>query len=105
VVSWSLLTAHTTPAIALQLMRGSYNGQQRPLTSKKDTKFHIICVRILFSENTNNLVRKTKSEPGVLLEFLQAAREGSKVGKVKLLYICLKDFTNHDLVKVALASM
>jgi hypothetical protein len=39
VVSWSLLTAHTTPAIALQLMRGSYNGQQRPLTSKKDTKY------------------------------------------------------------------
>ena len=37
-VSWSLLTVHMTPAIALQLMRGLYNGQQRPLTSKKDTK-------------------------------------------------------------------
>jgi len=37
-VSWLLLTVHTTPAIALQLMCGSYNGQQRPLTSKKDTK-------------------------------------------------------------------
>jgi len=84
VVSWSLLTAHTTPAIALQLMRGSYNGQQRPLTSKKDTKFHSVCVRILFSGNTNNLVRKTKFEPGVFLEFLQDAREGGRVGKVIL---------------------
>jgi len=37
-VSWSLLTVHTTHAIALQLMRKLYNGQQRPLTSKKDTK-------------------------------------------------------------------
>jgi len=78
VVSWSLLTAHTTPAIALQLMRGSYNGQQRPLTSKKDTKFHIVCVRILFSGNTNNLVRKTKSKPGVLLEFLQGAEKAAR---------------------------
>jgi len=26
------------PGIALQLMRGLYNSQQRPLTSKKDTK-------------------------------------------------------------------
>jgi len=73
VVSWSLLTAHTTPAIALRLMRGSYNGQQRPLTSKKDTKFHIVCSRILFSVKTNNLVRKTKSGPRILLEFLQGA--------------------------------
>jgi len=73
VVLWSLLTAHTTPAIALQLMRKSYNGQQRSLTSKKDTKFHIVCVQILFSGNTNNLVRKTKSKPEVLLEFLQGA--------------------------------
>ena len=38
-VSWSLLTVHITPAIALQLMRGLYNGQQRPLTSKKTPKF------------------------------------------------------------------
>jgi len=30
VVSRSLLTVHTNRAIALQLMRGSYNGQQRP---------------------------------------------------------------------------
>jgi len=37
-MSWSLLTVHMTPAIALQLMRGSYNGQQGPLTSKQDTK-------------------------------------------------------------------
>jgi len=29
------------PAIALQLVWGSYNGQQRPFTSKKDTKKHI----------------------------------------------------------------
>jgi len=38
VVSWSPSTVHTTPAIALQLMWGLYSGQQRPLTSKKDTK-------------------------------------------------------------------
>jgi len=82
VVSWSLLTAHTTPAIALQLMRGSYGDQQRLLTSKKDTKFHSVCVQILFSGNTNNLVRKKKSESGVFLKFLQGAREGSRVGKV-----------------------
>jgi len=42
-VSWSLLTVHMTPAIALQLMRGLYNGQQRPLTSKKDTKIPFRC--------------------------------------------------------------
>ena len=78
-VSWSLLTAHTTPAIALQLMRGSYNGQQRPLTSKKDRNIHIVFVWNLFFGNTNNLVRKTKSRPGVLLEFLQGAREGNIV--------------------------
>jgi len=29
-VSQSLLTVHTNPEIALQLMRGSYNGQHRP---------------------------------------------------------------------------
>jgi len=85
VVSWSLLTVHTTPTIALQLMWRSYNGQQRPLTSKKDTKFHIVGVRILFSGNTNNLVQKTKSESGVFLEFLQGAREGSRVEKVMYL--------------------
>jgi hypothetical protein len=33
-----LLTVHMNPAIAFQLVWGSYNGQQRPLTSKKDTK-------------------------------------------------------------------
>ena len=31
VVSWSLLTVHITPTIALQLMQGLYNGQQRDL--------------------------------------------------------------------------
>jgi len=83
-VSWSLLTVHTTPAIALQLMRGSYNGQQRPLTSKKEIKFHSVCFRILVFGNSNNPVRKKKSGPGVLLKFLQGTREGSRVGKVKL---------------------
>jgi len=38
VVSWSLLAVYTTPAIALQLMWGSHNDQQRLLTSNKDTK-------------------------------------------------------------------
>ena len=41
VVSWSLLIVHMNPAIALQLVWGSYNGQQKLLTSKKDTKKHI----------------------------------------------------------------
>jgi len=77
VVSWSLLTVHTTSAIAFQLMRGSYNGQQRPLTSKENTQFHSVIVRVLFSRNTNNLVWKTKSGPGVLLELLQGARESN----------------------------
>ena len=82
VVSWSLMTVHTTPAIALQLMWGSYNGQQRPLTSKNDTKFHSVCVRILVFENSNNLIRKTKSKPEVLLEFSQGARR-AQGGKSK----------------------
>jgi len=79
---WSLLTVHTTPAIALQLMRGSYNGQQRLLTSKKDTKFHSVCVRILFSGISNNLVQKTKSKLRVLLKILQDAWDDSRVGKL-----------------------
>jgi len=74
-VSWSLLTIHTTLAIALQLMRGSSNSQQRPWTSKKDTKFHNVCVRVLVSEDSNNLVRITKSGSEVLLKFLQGARD------------------------------
>jgi len=40
-VSLSLLTVHMNPTIALQLVWGSYNGQQIPKTSKKDTKKHI----------------------------------------------------------------
>jgi len=79
-----LSTSHTTPAIALQLMRRSYNGQQRPLTSKKDTKFHSVCFWILVSGNSNNPVRKTKFGPRVLLKILQNAREGRRVEKVKL---------------------
>jgi len=51
VVSWSLLTVDTNPAIALQLMRGLYNDQQRILTSKKYIKFHIVCFRIGFFGN------------------------------------------------------
>ena len=87
-VSWSLLTAHTTPGIALQLMRASYNGQQRPLTSKKDIKLHSVCVQILFSENTNNLVRKNEIQTRGILEFLQGVQEGNKVGKI-ILYIVI----------------
>jgi len=37
-VSWSLLTVHITSAIALQLMHGLYNGQQRHLTLKRTPK-------------------------------------------------------------------
>jgi len=32
-ISWSLLTIHTIPAIALQFLQGSDNNQQRPFTS------------------------------------------------------------------------
>jgi len=39
--SWSLLTVHIIPAIALQLMQGLYNGQQRHLTSKKTKKITV----------------------------------------------------------------
>jgi len=39
-VSWSLLTGHIIPAIALQLIRGLYDNQQRPLTSKQTQKNH-----------------------------------------------------------------
>ena len=56
-----------------------------PWHQRKTQNIHIVFVLILFSENTNNLVRKTKSRPGVLLKFLQDAREGSRVEKVKLL--------------------
>jgi len=64
------------PYNCIAAFAGLYDGQQRPLTSKKDTKFHIVFVRILFFGNTNNLVRKTKSEPEVFLKFFKGAREG-----------------------------
>ena len=52
VVSWSLLTVPMNPAIAFQLVWGSYNGQQRPLTSKKDTKYEYrICPEFMFRKN------------------------------------------------------
>jgi len=51
-VSWSLLTVHIILAIALQLMRGLYNGQQRPLTSKKTQK-------ITFQNCSDFVIRKT----------------------------------------------
>jgi len=37
-VSWSLLTVHIILKIALQLMQGLYDGQQRPLTSNETQK-------------------------------------------------------------------
>jgi len=51
-VSWSLLIVHITPAIALQLMRKLYNGQQRPLTSKKTQK-------IIYRYCLDFVIRKT----------------------------------------------
>ena len=88
-VSWSLLTVHTTHLIALQLqlMWGLYNGQQRPLTSKKDTKLYIVFFRIIFSVIINNLVRILFSGPGVFLEFLQGAKEHLRAGKVILIFL------------------
>jgi len=68
-VSWSLLTVHTTPAIALQLMRGLYNCQQRPLTSKKDTKFHSVCARIYFPESLTIWFGKWNSDQGYFWNF------------------------------------
>jgi len=40
-VSWSLLIVHIIPAVYLQLMQGLYDGQQRPLTSKKTQKITV----------------------------------------------------------------
>jgi len=89
VVSWSLLTVHTNHAIALQFMQGSYNDQQRLLTSKKDIKFHSVTVWVLLSRNINNLVRKMKSGPGVFLEFCRARKKGvggkSKTRKIMII--------------------
>jgi hypothetical protein len=70
-----LLTVHMNPAIALQRVWGSYNGQQRPLTSKKDTKKHItVWSGVRFPEISNNLVWIIKSGPGAFLEILQGVR-------------------------------
>ena len=90
-VSWSLLTAHTTSA--LQFMRGHITVNEDPWHQRKTQNIHIVFVQILFSRNTNNLVRKTKSGQEVLLKFLQGTREGSKVEKVKLrIFVCLTSF-------------
>ena len=48
-VSWSLLTVHIILAIVLQLMRGLYDSQQRPLTSKETQKSQFQIIRILSS--------------------------------------------------------
>jgi len=56
-VSWSLLTVHIIPVIALHLMRGLYDGQQRPLTSNKTQKITICKFLDFFtSKNPNNRV-------------------------------------------------
>jgi len=70
-------------------MWGLYNGQQRPLTSKKDTKLFIIFFWIVFSVITNNLVQILFSGSGVFLELLQGAGEHRRVGKVILKSISL----------------
>ena len=77
VVSWSLLTIHTNPAIALQLVRGSCNGQQRPLTSKKDTKFHSICFRIVFSRTLTIRFGKHNPDQGYFWNFYRAREKGA----------------------------
>jgi len=79
-------------------MQGWYNGQHRPLTSKKDTKFHSVTIRILFSRNTNNLVQKTKSKLRVFLKFLQGAREGNGMEKVKLIFLTEIQILIHRIV-------
>jgi len=38
-VSWSLFTVHTNLAIALQLMRGLYNGHRDPWHQRKTQNF------------------------------------------------------------------
>jgi len=57
-VSWSLLTVHITPAIALQLMREVIYRSLETFDIKEITKHHISKVsgfRVL--ENPNNLVQ------------------------------------------------
>ena len=68
------------------LCKGRITVNKDPWHQRKTQNIHIVFVRILFSGNTNNLVRKTKSKPGVLLEFLQGAREDSRVEKVRPLF-------------------
>jgi len=50
-VSWSLLTVHIIYAIALQLMQGLYDGQQRPMTSNTTLK-------IIVQINSDFIIRK-----------------------------------------------
>jgi len=48
-VSWSLLTVHRIPTIALQFMRGFCHGKQRPLTlntTKKNAVCNVLDFRI-----------------------------------------------------------
>jgi hypothetical protein len=60
-VPWSLLTVHRILAIALQFMRGFYDGKQRPLTSNTTQKMQFVKFQILESEKKpNNLVRILK---------------------------------------------
>jgi len=63
------------PAIALQLVWSSYDGQQRPFTSKKDTK-----KRITYGPEFVFQIALT-----ICLKILQGAREGSRVGKVNII--------------------
>jgi hypothetical protein len=49
-ISWSQPTAHTIPEIALQFMRGSYDGRQRPLISITSHFLYFLIFRIIESE-------------------------------------------------------
>jgi hypothetical protein len=65
-ISWSLLTAHRIPKIALQLMRGLYGGQQRPLISiTTQFLFMLLCSGLYGLETPINLFEIIESEQRV----------------------------------------
>jgi len=81
-VSWSLLTVHITPSIFLQLMRGLYNGQQRPLTSKKIPKITFRkCLDFVFRKTLTIWFGLHNPNQGYFWFFLQGARETNMVEK------------------------
>jgi len=71
-VSWSLLIAHTTPAIALQLMQGSYSGQHRPWHQRKIQNFISYVSGFYFLETLTIWFGKRNPDQGYYWNFCRA---------------------------------